>query len=82
MKQNFLSAETAIMIINHVHKLNHVIIYSYFQYFAMTDLSASEIKEQTILHCAFADYIDLVNLSQSELILKKSIEIVLKKLCN
>ena len=70
------------MIINHVHKLSHVIIYSYFQYSAVTDFSASEIKEQTTLHYVSADHINLVNLSQFELILKKSIEIVLKKLCN
>ncbi|KAI1145270.1 hypothetical protein F4825DRAFT_467479 [Nemania diffusa] len=79
------TSQPALPIITRVHELSHAILYIYIEYpFVTTGRSPKEVKALTVSRCSavHTSKVEPHALSKSELLLYRSINIVLSRLCS
>ncbi|KAF2110837.1 hypothetical protein BDV96DRAFT_666675 [Lophiotrema nucula] len=69
--------------IKKVHELTHAILYTYHQYPTAANITSAEARNLTVSRCSsvYTEHISLNSLNDFELIIKQSINIVMKELC-
>ena len=84
MKNIVPTIENVRPIIKKVHELSHAILYSYLQYPSAANISLADSKNLTISRCSsvYTEYIEQSTLNEFEVLIKESIRIVMRELCN
>ncbi|KAI1158176.1 hypothetical protein F5B18DRAFT_665389 [Nemania serpens] len=74
----------ASFVVKRVHELSHAILYAYLEYPFATGRSPAEVEAATVSRCSsvYTSQLKASELSQSEQLLYRSINIVLGKLCS